>query len=384
MRRRAVWMHGVLAAAAPVLAPLAGTAARSVAGAPGLLRSAALAPFVSAAALSGRQVRAQNAPTLPLPDVRRTLSLRVAYVHNPRLPLLPAARLQRILALATAHLREHFGVTVRFEPPVELPILRLFANLSTRMVQRAEQLRLDPATNEWTIDRLARSLLKDLREEGNLAEQKRFAESFLLNPPADGSDLAFARALVQTQHTLLRHWHELKGADGEPLLGRDRYNEYAYWNLIGSTELPYEVVVTNQLIASAEWEENSVHSAIRGGVSNGVTSESLSARYKLVSVLSTFPFVDDSPQTVRLRGNDTPTEDEANDYMALLLTHELGHQLLHLGHPFGNASCVMTPPTALRFRQWANGLSAGSCRLGSSRANTPGAVKFAGPEVTFR
>ncbi len=355
MRRRAVWMQGVLAALAP--------------------------------ALGVGAVQAQTRPatrTLPLPKLHAPVPLRVAYVHNPRLPLLPAARLQRVLTLATSLLREHLGVTVRFEAPVELPILRLFAGLSPRMIQRAEAQRLDPATNEWTIDRLARGLLKDLRDEGDLAEQKRFAAPYLLAPPADASDLAFARALVQTQHTLLRHWHQLKVADGAPLIGGDRYNEYAYWNLIGSTELPYEVVVTNQLIASAEWEENSVHSAIRGGVSNGVTSESLSARFKLVSVLSTFPFLDDSPQTVRLRGGETPDEEAANQYMALLLTHELGHQLLHLGHPFGNASCVMTPPIALRFRQWAEGLSAASCPLGSSRASTPGAVKFAGPEVTFR
>ncbi|MBC7435548.1 MAG: hypothetical protein H7332_05710 [Bdellovibrionales bacterium] len=328
--------------------------------------------------------QAQTGKPIALPDVAKGVTLRVAYVHNPRFAPLPAAQLDDILAQTAVQLQKHMGLKVAFAAPVELPIIKVFAALSPRTAAQAESQRLDPTTNEFALERMAKHLLKDLQQEGELAAQKRFAASYLLQPPADDSDLAFARALVQTQQALLRNWQQLKGADGQPLIGVDRFNEYAYWNVLGSTALPYEVLVTNQLIASAEWEENSVHSAIRGGVSNGVTTQSRAGRFKLVSVLSTFPFLDDSPQTVQLRGGEVPPVVVANTYMAALLAHELGHQLLHLGHPFANPHCLMTPPAVLRFKQWLADLSPAQCALGSSRGNTPGVVKFASPEVMFR
>ncbi|MBC7379838.1 MAG: hypothetical protein H7346_20710 [Burkholderiaceae bacterium] len=329
-------------------------------------------------------VRAQTGKPLPMPDIAKGVTLRVAYVHNPRFPALPADQLNLILLQTADQLQKQLGLKVAFTAPVELPIIKVFAALNPRIAAQAEALRLEPTTNEYALERLAKQLLKDLQQEGDIAAQKRFAASYLLPPPVDDSDIAFARALVQTQQALLRNWQRLKGADGQPLIGVDRFNEYAYWNVLGSTQLPYEVLVTNQLIASAEWEENSVHSAIRGGVSNGVTTQSRAGRFKLVSVLSTFPFLDNSPETVQLRGGETPTVAVANTYMAALLAHELGHQLLHLGHPFGNPHCLMTPPVVLRFKQWLADLSPSQCALGSSKGNTPGVIKFASPEAMFR
>lgn len=333
------------------------------------------------------QAKAPN--SLPLPDISKPVVLRVAYVHNPRFPAFPADRLGEVLNLAAGHIQRHLGVTVQFTLPVEVPIIKVFAALSPRLAKVAESERLDAVINEFALERLARELLKDLKQEGDINAQKRFAARYLVRPPTDGSDMAFARALIDTQLTLLRSWQALRGADGQPLIGADRFNEYAYWNLIGSTPLPYEVIVTNQLVASAEWEGNSVHSAVRGGVSNGVTTQSREGRFQLFSMLSTYPFLDDSPQTVALRGGDIPTAAEANNYMALLLAHELGHQLLHLGHPFSNRHCLMTPPPVLLFRQWAAGLSARDCPVGgrrvvANRENVPGFVKFATPDEMFK
>lgn len=354
----------------------------------GILSAALLA---AAAPLASAQATARK--SLALPELGNTATmpvvLRVAYVHNPRFAAFPAGRLAEVLELAAGHVREHLGVKVRFAPPVEVPIIKVFAALNPKLAALAESQRLDAAINDFALDRLARALLKDLKQEGDIDAQRRFAARYLVRPPKDASDMAFARALIETQLTLLRAWQELKGADGLPLIGTDRFNEYAFWNLIGSTPLPYEVIVTNQFVASAEWEGNSVHSAVRGGVSNGVTTQNREGRFGLLSMVSTYPFIDDSAQTVALRGGDRPTPAEANNYMALLLAHELGHQLLHLGHPFGNRQCLMTPPPVLLFRQWAASLSAQACPVGSrrvpsSRENTPGFVKFGSPDDMFR
>lgn len=338
------------------------------------------------AALMGSAV-AQAPPreaTLPLPDLGEGTLLRVAYVHNPRMPALDEQRLARVLERARIHVQAHFGIRVAFAPPRQLEIGPLFRAIQPRLAGKAERERMDPTADRAVLEKMVAAFVKELRQTGDTAAQKRFAARHLVEQPADDSDAAFARALLWTQHSVLATWYRLPAGDGKPLMGGDRFNEYTYWSALGSTDLPYEVIVTNQPIASAEREENSVHSALRGGVSNGITTQSLSARFGLVSILSTFPFVDDSVLVRRLRGDHQPAAEQADEYMALLLVHELGHQLLHLGHPFANASCVMTPPALLEFRAWAAQLDAGRCLLRSSAANTPGAIKFKLPAAMFR
>ncbi|NJS35838.1 MAG: hypothetical protein HC765_04400 [Brachymonas sp.] len=57
-------------------------------------------------------------------------------------------------------------------------------------------------------------------------------------------------------------------------------------------------------------------------------------------------------------------------------SHELGHQLLHLLHPFGQKHCLMNPVPMFAYRAWAKQLSAKDCALGSSKEMTPGAHRF--------
>ncbi len=72
----------------------------------------------------------------------------------------------------------------------------------------------------------------------------------------------------------------------------------------------------------------------------------------------------------------TYSEQQIINYSAALLTHELGHLLLHLGHPFGDKHCIMSPTVMLNYRQWYDNLDAGQCAIGSSAAMTPGAAKI--------
>ena len=328
-----------------------------------------------------------KANNIALPDVSQTVDLRVAYVENPRFAALPKAHLDAVMAQAAIAVRQHFGLDVRFAALQTLPISTVFSRISERSAAKAEKARIDPTADARLREKLASSLLKDMRQEGSLAAQKRFALPHLLHPPAGSSDLAFARALVATQHDQLSAWRDTPAKDGQPTIGSDRYNEYTYWLALGDTDLPFEVILTNQLIASAEWEDNSVHSALRGGVSNGITSQSRQARFQLYSVVSSFAFVDGSAQTRRLRAesaNAPSSPLDAPRAMGLLLAHELGHQLLHLGHPFGNLHCVMTPPVRLEFQRWEDALDAARCPLGSAPAIRPGFVKFVRPEVLFK
>ena len=313
-----------------------------------------------------------------------TVTLRVAYVENPRFAPIAPQRLAEVLRLARTEMQQHFGVAIEFAPPVTLPIRKVFAALSPALAKEAERERMDATQDPAALRRLLPRLVKDLRDAGDMPAQKRFAAGFLLQEPSDGSDGAFAHALLATHHALLTQWGAALALDGQSAIGKDRFNEYTYWNLIGSTPLSYEVLVTNQLIASAERAENSVHSAIRGGLSNGITTQSRAGRFGLVSILSSYAFVEQTPLARKLRGGAPLTPAEEDLYMARLLAHELGHQLLHLGHPFANPHCIMAPPKSLEFTAWSAGLDAKQCALGSSKPQTPGFVKFSAPEGVFR
>ena len=77
-----------------------------------------------------------------------------------------------------------------------------------------------------------------------------------------------------------------------------------------------------------------------------------------------------------MRGEESYASDDAMRFAALVLVHEIGHQLLHLGHPFGQLACVMNPAPLLRFREWASQLSAQNCPPASSGGMKPGAAKI--------
>jgi hypothetical protein len=321
---------------------------------------------------------------LALPELTQPVILRVVVAENPRFEALTPANVDAVLAHAQQAVKLNFNIDIRFDPAARMPLAGLFAAIPAKTRANAEKSRMGVIDDAPTQEQSARSLLKDMRIDGDFWAQRRFATPDLLEAPADDSQMAFARALIATQHRLLAGWRDKPARDGLPSLGADRFNEYTYWVALGDTDLPYDVILTNQLIASAEREDNSVHSALRGGVSNGITSQSRAGRFQLRSVVSSFPFVDNSAQTQRLRGGVMSTPADANLQMGLMLAHELGHLLLHLGHPFANPACVMTPPVRLEFRKWQQGLDAHTCPLADSKANTPGFIKFTRPEILFK
>ena len=156
------------------------------------------------------------------------------------------------------------------------------------------------------------------------------------------------------------------GSDGKAVIDDSPVNEYLYWIALSAQAIRHEVVLTNQIIASAEYLGNAIHSALRGGASNGFTNSAANTRSGLTSVVSVYPFLAADQVTSRLRDGAFENKQQRNDAIAMLLVHELGHQLLGLGHPFENDACVMNPPQLLRFKEWLKKLNPDKCDVGSS------------------
>lgn len=335
-----------------------------------LLAAALAAPWAA---------RAQwGSGVMALPVLPPVVALRPVYAHNPRFPR-PASSLLAVVLSETVRLvREHLGLALAFEPLAELRIDDLFAGLGRAQRDRLAATLYDFKRGGGDRSRLVEGTRRSLERSGSpLAGMLAYARDHLVQPVRAETYEALAEAVVETQLARIGRWRDLAGTDGRPLLDGSPYNEYNAWLLAAAFgDWPFEVVVTNQLIASVEYDNSHLHGSLRGGVSNGLCTQTLQSRYGLVSVLSLFPFTSNDAGTLSLRGGVRAEGAEPATWAAALLAHEIGHQLLHLNHPFDRPACVMNPPPALRFREWVAGLDARACPLNVSMEMRPGAVKF--------
>jgi len=322
-------------------------------------------------------------PTLPLPALPDgVIELRVAYVKNPRLPEMTDAQLQLLLEIARQGVREHFGREVRFATPARLTVQEMFQRFTAEQSRFLNSGVYDFKTGRGDGVRLRKAYVQGIgRHKDNLDDQIEYVRPYLLAPLTGRSYEALSDALMQTHLARLRQFQAQRLPDGGLLIDDQPYNEYMFWGALDYIRFPYEIVITNQLIASVEYFDPEVHSAIRGGVSNGITAQNGGARFGSTSVVSTYPFIGDDTTTKELRGNEGYSSEDAAIYAAYLLVHELGHQLWHLGHPFDRKACVMKPVELLRFRAWVSQFSAKDCPLAASGPMKPGFVKMPAPKA---
>ena len=217
--------------------------------------------------------------------------------------------------------------------------------------------------------------LMELSDE-QIEEMRVFARPHLPEDAPIDSLGDFATALVDTQLARLEQWLHITGLDARPVIDTQAFNEWSLWVALGYANLPYDVVLTNQLVASTEYRHCSAHTIIRGGISVGGTNYSRSGLYQAYVFISTYPFTSNAGTLPSLRGDDVYTAREAGKFAGAYLSHELGHLLFHFGHPFGKSPCIMNPSSLLRFREWYEATNDGDCPFGSHPQMVPGAFQF--------
>ena len=307
-----------------------------------------------------------------LPDA--TITLSVANVVNTRFPQLTNEQLQQILDKTTVMVKQHFGVSVAFTRPTLLPIETFFDTLkdNVKKERRNDIVKFSEVSEEERA-RMREGIYNRLTSYWNDREVVAdYARPYLL-VPYEGDDFKqLASALVDTLLIRLQSWQDQKAKDGKPVIDDKPYNEWVWWDSIGYGDMPYDVVITNQIVASAETYDMSVHSSIRGGITAGTTTYSRASQFNAYVYIMVYPMLNDTEMLVQLRNDEHYTSGQTTTYAAALLTHELGHLLFHLGHPFGNHNCIMSPTPLLKYREWVEGLDASQCPLGSEETMTPG------------
>ena len=331
---------------------------------------------VIAIALAWNLARAAS-DVVPLPELPPgPIEMRVAYVVNSRLPRMNQAQLEILLTATWNAVREHFGVDLRFAPVQEIPIETLFERIPAKRRSTAFEQLYDFKTGKGDSDRLAKAFGAGFKEGGEpLADLIAFARPHIAELK-ERSYEALGVALSGLQLSRIERWKPIKALDGGPAIDATPYNEFTMWIALGYANVPFELVLTNQLMASVEYVFPAAHAAIRGGYSNGVTTYSNSSRFKTMSVWSTFAFTTDDEWVRQMRDGESYNAGEAARLAGISAAHEIGHQLFHFLHPFGQSACVMNPVPMFAYRAWVEKLSAKDCPIGGSAAMRPGAYKF--------
>ena len=224
----------------------------------------------------------------PLPG--ETITLRVAYVVNPGLPRMKAGQLGVILAKARQGVSENFGVNVEFTEPEELSLGALFDRDTPRDRREWNSLSYDFKSGKGDRARLVRGYAGALRsDDSSLDELIAYAQPHLLAPVTERTYQGLAEAVTVTLVARLDRLGSEKLPDGSDLIDGSRDNEVLYWAFIGKLSFPYDVVVTNQLIASAEYIGSSIHTAIRGGITNGITTGNPDAPRGATAIVTSIP-----------------------------------------------------------------------------------------------
>ena len=325
------------------------------------------------------RVKPSEFASVPLPRLASApVKLRVAHVVNSRFPALTNSQLLAVLSKTQALVQQHFNLQVEFGPAQVVSIEAFFALRNQDIESSMQKTIVNPlmltATDRDNMHKGIYERLGSYRDEREKVAD--YARPYL-TVPFEGNDyFRLSEALLETLLTRLSSWYQQTAQDGQPVLDGSPYNEWVWWDTVGYGDVPYEVVITNQLVASAENYAMDVHSCIRGGITAGTTSYSKSAQLRAYSFVSAFQMLNDNEVLTLLRDDAHYSSEQVTDYVAAVLTHELGHMLLHLGHPFGSEHCIMSPTPLLHYRRWSDALDATQCPLDSEAQMTPGVAKI--------
>jgi len=339
-----------------------------------------LAACIIASAPAFAAAKTVRLPFLP----NKTVSSRVIYIENPRFPQVTKAELATVVLTAADLVHEHFGITLRVPDTIKtVDSEKIFADLVTKTPKHFDRVMGDFKKDAVDWSKVKDMLIKQIQAaKGSLGDQIAFAKPYLVKQPTSNDIKAFAESVAGTFRTRLSYWTKAKLADGYPIIGKVPgredlpLNEYLYWALMAKLGIEAEIVLTNQFIASVEYIPAPVHTAIRGGIIGGSSEFNPASRFGASVWMTLAPFLINDEQVRKLRNGKIYSKEDALKYAGVLLAHELGHLLLHLGHPWSNEACIMRPAEVLDFAGWEKKLNPQKCNIGSDPEMTPGSLRI--------
>lgn len=311
------------------------------------------------------------------PVLTTPVKLRIAHIVNPRFASLDDAQIKRFIDTSIRLTKEHFNIDVEFEWVGRRNLADLVQGIPEQVKEYKKPYIVHPIDmSKGMRQSLDTSLISVLKTySSSLSELQEFSQQYLIEPPGRTYE-TFANSLTETLLYRQNYWRKVKALDGLPVINKDPYHEWVIWDSLGYGQLDFDVAITNQLVASVEAYGMDMHSSLRGGITLGTTSNSTAGNLGGFAWVSTFPVLNDHPQIMILRNEQRYSAQQKADYAAAVLAHELGHLLLHISHPWGQAGCIMAPVPLLNYSEWYDQLDGDVCRQGKHPMNQIGSAKI--------
>lgn len=280
---------------------------------------------------------------LPKLDLSAPQKIRVVRVINPRLPSITDEEFSQILEQAKTVFKKTKGVDLVFIDSGTVNIRDFFFKYGGEDPDKVE-----------TFMQPRNRMIQAFSNDRSQTYEYMFENVAPLVDPATRSRLKtredIIRLAVSSHFDKLSQIKGLRLPDGAPLLERGPYGEFTYWGKINLKQADYDLIITNQILASMETEDVSVSASMRGGVNTGMTSPS-PGPYGGAALLSTFPILTEHSYFTRDHGRNY---DRGTGILiaGTYLTHELAHLILHEGHPVKHPGCVLNTARGLRYLDW--------------------------------
>lgn len=308
-------------------------------------------------------------PLIYKPLGETTVNLKVLRVINPRFPVMSEEQFKLYLKEAQRVVSEHFGVHIKFEILDKQFIESFFSAIpeavKKELYKDIYDFKKSGGDKKLLIQNIESALVAYTKTIP-LADLITYANPHLIRPLPKRNIDALAQALIETEIARLKVWTKIKALDGKSVISEAPYNEWAFWDAIGHFKTGFDVVLTNQLIASAEYYGQDIHSALRGGIVAGTTSYRKQSPFDAFIFVTSFLFINDHSIIKKLRGGKVYSKKDAAIYAGAYLAHEIGHMLFRFSHPFNKKACVMNPATLLHFEKWYQDIDAKKCPIGSN------------------
>jgi hypothetical protein len=300
---------------------------------------------------------------LPDLDLKKPQVLRTLRVINPALPQLSEEDYRKTLDITAKAFKKYFNVEIVFDDRGSLSIREYFKKYYDPIAGENKLRDFILRADKSSIDALDIAMMIDY-EDTPLAELKEFTSALI---PEEAlaklkSRESFFGYIARMHIRKLKIINKIKLADGKHLGGWP-YNQYLNWSHLAVNQGDYDFVFTNQLLASAEAKDTSLHASLRGGISSGVTFQSKTS-YNGMVVMSSAPFLLNQDFFVDERGYSSAAT-EAPTLIGTYTTHEFGHLITHFGHPAGPGSehCIMRPAVGLHYKIWLDLVTGSPCTI---------------------
>lgn len=303
-------------------------------------------------------------PTFAPPLKGNSITLRVAYAVNPRFERFSDRQIADAMEAFRIRSKELTNIDVHYRPVEVIDLAKLFAKIppDVRQVFTLHSVDIRRPLSKDTELLLKASAEASLKSSNISAHSVyAFTKHDLYRIPQLIDFTHLAEILVEQEIRNLEPWIDIQAKDGKPVIDGSEYNDWALWTALGYTGVPYDVILTNQIIANISGDNLEPHSAIRGGMALGTTSYSQTTDLRAFIFATTFPLQNQSSHMVKLRGGESYSNDEAASLFGAYLTHELGHLLFRFGHPFGRTECYMNTAQMVRVREWVESLDPSRC-----------------------